>query len=55
MLARTSVSVRTKYITVLWKQGVESDTEVMVKKPETTIQNNKDKNLLTVVAIPSNI
>jgi hypothetical protein len=41
-------------VTVLWNQGIQTDGEVLVYRPNNTIKNMKDKIcLLTDVAIPS--
>jgi hypothetical protein len=34
-----------EYLTVLWNQGIQTDREVLVNRPDIIIKN-KDKNLL---------
>jgi hypothetical protein len=42
-------------MTILGNQGVQTDREVMTKKPDLKMKKKKDKTyLLTAVAIPSN-
>jgi hypothetical protein len=41
-------------ITILWNQGVQTDTEVLANRPEMIIRNKKDKIYLLIdIAIPS--
>jgi hypothetical protein len=41
-------------VTVLWNQGVHTETEVMANRPDVTIKNKKEKTCILIdVAIPA--